>query len=197
MLCAVRTLPQETRSLLETPTPYPLPAMNSSSRHQSGVVAKTIDPDLIAANPCLALVAAMVACLQNDLVIGIQRGWIDTDTWQVRDAEPALFHELTELQKKKNRRAFPAIWSREHALHMHLDELAITRCAVRSVHDGRLDRMVEMLNSCADGRVAFSPDLFKRRAIALAADPSAFCTDSRTAWRRAAEIRTRRTAATF
>ena len=141
---------------------------------QSRVAARALSPELITANPLLAFVASLVACLQHDLVTGIQRGWIDPDGWLMLKGEEDLLCVKASL-----RATTTGGWrkrdQRHHRLNRLLEDMAATSCAVAALHDGRLERMMVLMNACANGRVDFSPDLIKRRAIAMAANPLAFC----------------------
>lgn len=170
--------------------------MKPPNYHQYGVVARPMDADLISANPVLALVASLVASLQNDLVSGIQRGWIEVGAWKITNCMTPVLRARAALdtdrslnhQQRHNKRT---------RCNDTLAEMEAARDACFALHDGRLEYLVEILNLCANGTVDFAPDLFKRRAIALAANPLAFCQDERTSKLRASEIQIRRTAATF
>lgn len=168
--------------------------MKPLNRRQYGVINRGLDPDLISANPLLAFVASLVACLQNDLVTGIQRGWIDTGAWRMKVKATPTIRAMAALRDTP----FPSPQARDRQrkrLSVRLEELDATACAVGAIHDGRLERMVDLLNACSG--VPLSPDLFKRRAIALAADPLVFCATEHMKRLRASEIKTRRTAATI
>ena len=168
--------------------------MKPPQRHQYGVIARPMDPDLISANPLLAFMASLVASLQNDLVTGIQKAWIDPIEWRMIEPMQPILHALETLKDQP----FPSNVARDRErcrLRNRLAELEATDCAVSALHDGRLERMVNLMNACSG--VPMSPDLFKRRAIALAADPTAFCATERVSRLRAAEVKTRRTAETI
>lgn len=183
----MRGLPRQTPPLLEATTPNPHPAMNDTWNPKQGrVAARAVSPDLITDNPLLAFVASLVACLQHDLVTGIQRGWIDPNGWRMLKGEEDLLCVKASLRettvggwKKRDQR--------HHRLNRLIEDMSATSCAVAALHDGRLERMMVLMNACANGRVDFSPDLIKRRAIAMAANPLAFCAGKAVSNRRAIE----------
>jgi len=149
-------------------------------------IARTIDPHLISMHPLLSLVGSIVSIIIDDLAAGIASGYVDPLTWQLtitreslRDQSRAAY--LSTRQKNRDSCEY-------NTIKRHLDRHAAAACALASLNDGRAEQLLDLMGSLAgSARLCFHPDWIRRRATALAANPSAYMATQEMSQRRAIE----------